>query len=78
MSDDRYCRECGGSEGFHYHGCTYEGTDGGHISFKRSGGNVSAGKWWIGYIIALVIGYGINEFLGVIIMLGLIFWLIIN
>lgn len=78
MSEDRHCHECGGNDGLHYHGCTYEGTDGERVSISSGGGNVSVGKWWIGYVIALVIGYGINEFLGVIIMLVLIFWLIVS
>ena len=78
MSEDRHCHECGGNDGLHYHGCTYEGTDGERVSFSSGGGNVSSGKFWIIYIIAMVIGYGINELLGVIIMVGLIFWLIVS
>lgn len=79
MSEHGHCHDCGGSDGHHFNDCTYDGTDGGYSSYsRRSGSNVSAGKWWIGYIIALIIGYGINELLGVIIMIGLIFWLLVN
>lgn len=48
----------------------------GHSSYSRgTGTQVPTGMWWIGYVIALVIGYGINELLGVIILIGLAFWL---
>ena len=70
------CCDCGGSNGNHFDGCIYDGTDEGYSSYSRSrSGNVSEGKWWLGYIIALIIGYGINELLGAIILIGLIFWL---
>lgn len=48
-------------------------------SYRRGrGSNVSVGKWWAMYIGALIIGYGINEFLGTIILIGLIFWLCVS
>ena len=77
MSKHGHCYDCGGDDGNHFDGCTYEGTGevGGSYSFSRGGGsNVSAGKWWALYIIALLIGYGISELLGVIILIGLVFW----
>lgn len=81
MSDyDRHCPDCGG-DGFHYNDCIYDGTEGygGYSSGRRSGGsNGSGGKFWILYILALVIGYGINELLGTIIMIGLIIWVAVT
>ena len=75
MNDYGHCPDCGGSDGIHFDGCAYEGVDNGHSSYSRGHGTkVSAGKWWIGYIIALIIGYGFNELLGAMILLGLIFW----
>lgn len=62
-----HCHDCGGTDGHHYNDCIYDGTDGGYSSYTRGGGSgASSGKWWIGYIVALIIGYGINELLGVI------------
>lgn len=79
MSEHGHCHDCGGSYGHHYNDCIYDGTDGGYSSYsRRNGTNVSVRKWWIGYVIALIIGYGINEFLGAIILIGLIFWLLVN
>ena len=78
MSEDsRHCPDCGGSNGSHYSDCIYDGTDGpGSYSFSSKGSsNVSSGKVWLFYIIALIIGYGINELLGVILIIGMIFWL---
>ena len=80
MSEDRgHCPECDGSDGFHYSGCTYDGTDGprDYSSGSRRGSSGSSGKVWLFYIIALIIGYGINELLGAILLIGMIFWLII-
>lgn len=79
MSEYGRCHDCGGTGGSHYNDCIYDGTEGGYSSYSRGkGSNVSAGKWWLGYIVALVIGYGVNELLGTMILLGLIFWLLIN
>ena len=79
MSKHGHCHDCGGTDGHHYNDCIYDGTDGGYSSYSRGGGSgASSGKWWIGYIVALIIGYGINELLGVIIMIGLIFWLLVS
>lgn len=47
----------------------------GHISGGSGGGNSGCGIWVV-FIIALIIGYAINELLGVIIMLGLIIYII--
>lgn len=80
MSEDRgHCPDCGGSDGFHYSDCIYDGTDGprGYYSGSRCGSSDSGGKVWLFYIIALIIGYGINELLGAILLIGMIFWLII-
>ena len=77
MSEHGHCLDWGGTDGHHYNDCIYDGTDSGYSSYSRGGGSsASSGKWWIGYIIALIIGYGINELLGVIIIIGLIFWLL--
>lgn len=79
MSENRNCHDCGCSDGHHFNDCIYDGTDGGYTSYSRgSGSNISAGKWWLAYIVAMFIGYGINELLGVIILLGLIFGLIVS
>ena len=79
MSEHGHCHDCGGTDGHHYNDCIYDGTDGGYSSYSRGGGSgASSGKWWIGYIIALIVGYGINELLGVIIIVGLIFWLMVS
>lgn len=81
MSEHRHCHDCGGHDGIHFDGCTYEGTGdvGGMPSYGRGrSSNVSAGKMWALYIAGLVIGYGINELLGVIIIIGAIFWLCVS
>lgn len=78
MSEHRHCYDCGGTDGHHYNDCIYDGTDSGYSSRRRTSTNVSMGKWWALYVIALVIGYGINELLGVILLIGLIFWLLVN
>ena len=76
---NRHCPDCGGSDGLHYSDCMYDGTDGprGYSSGSRGKSSCSAGKFWIFYIIGLIIGYGINELLGVILLIGMIFWLIV-
>ena len=79
MSEDRgHCSECGGSDGWHYSDCTYDGTGGkgGYSSHSRGSSSGSGGKVWLFYIIALIIGYGINELLGAVLLIGMIFWLI--
>ena len=45
---------------------------------SRSGGSSggSGGKVLLFYIFALIVGYGINELLGTILLIGMIFWLI--
>lgn len=78
MSEYGRCPDCGGSNGNHFDDCTYEGTDVNVGHSKIGGSSVDSGKWWIIYIIALIIGYGISQLLGVIIMLGLIVWLCVN
>lgn len=79
MSEHGHCRDCGGTDGHHEIDCIYDGTDGGYSSYSRGGGSgISSGKWWICYIIALIVGYGINELLGVIIMIGLIIRVLLN
>lgn len=80
MSEDsRYCPDCGGSDGFHYNDCIYDGTDGPGGSSFGSGGSSSGsgGKVWIFFIVALIIGYGFNELLGAILLIGMIFWLLV-
>ena len=80
MSENRgHCPDCGGSDGWHYSDCIYEGTEGrgGCSSHSRGSSSDSGGKVWLFYIVALIIGYGINELLGVILLIGMIFWLIV-
>ena len=80
MSEDRgHCPDCGGSDGWHYSDCTYDGTEGlgGYYSHSRGSSSGSGGKVWLFYIVALIIGYGINELLGAILLIGMIFWLIV-
>lgn len=80
MSEDsRHCPDCGGSEGWHYNDCTYDGTEGwgSYSSGSRGSSSGSSGKVWLLYIFALIIGYGINELLGAILLIGIIFWLIV-
>ena len=48
-----------------------------YSSGSRRGSSGSGGKVWLFYIIALIIGYGINELLGAILLIGMIFWLIV-
>lgn len=89
MSDydfDFECPECGGSDGCHYDDCTYEGTDGsygagGYYSRSRKAKTSSSSpvaKMWGFYIFALIIGYGINELLGTILLIGWIIYLIVS
>ena len=75
MSENRgHCPECGGSDGFHYSDCIYDGTDGPRGYYSGDSG----GKIWVFYIIALLIGYGFNELIGTIMLIGMIVWLIAN
>lgn len=64
--DNRNCPDCGGSDGLHYSDCIYDGTDGpgSHFSGSKRGSDGSSGIILIFYIIALIIGYGINELIG--------------
>ena len=81
MSEHGNCPECGGSDGNHFNDCTYDGTSGEsfYSSYsRRSGSSASSGKVWSFYIIALLIGYGINELLGAILLIGLIFWICVS
>lgn len=58
--------------------CTGFGCDCDHenypISHHRSSGSGTGSGYWIVFILALILGYGINELLGVIIIIGLGFW----
>lgn len=75
--DDRNCPECGGTNGSHYSDCDYDGTDdsGGNYSFKhKRNSNVSAGKVWIFFIIAIIIGYAVNEIIGVVLLIGTVIY----
>ena len=80
MSEHGHCYDCGGHDGNHFDGCTYEGTGnvGGRPSYGKGGNSVSMGKFWGIFILALVIGYGINELLGIIIIIGLFFRLCVS
>lgn len=79
MSEQGHCHDCGGYGGNHFDGCTYEGTgDVGRHYGRGSSSDIPAGKCWALYIVALIIGYGINELLGAIILIGLIFWLCVR
>ena len=75
--DNRQCPDCGGSNGWHYNDCVYDGTDGPgrYSSGPKGSSNQSGGKALLFFIIALIIGYGINELLGVILIIGMIIWL---
>ena len=77
--DSRHCPDCGGSDGWHYNDGIYDGTDGpgGYSSGSRGSSGGSGGKVWLFYIFALIIGYAVNELLGVILLIGMVFWLII-
>lgn len=62
--------------------CTGYGCDcdernyGYHTGSSHSSGS---GKGiWIAFIVALIIGYGFNELLGTIIMIGVIFYMIVS
>lgn len=74
--ENRHCPDCGGSDGWHYNDCIYDGTDGPgrYSSGSRGNSNPSSGVVLILFILALIIGYGINELLGAILLLGIIFW----
>lgn len=81
MSEHGHCHDCGGHDGNHFDGCTYEGTGsvGGYSSSGRGrSSNLPAGKFWGIFILAMILGYGINELLGVIILIGLIFWALVS
>jgi hypothetical protein len=60
-------------------GCDCDEQNYGHISSghrKKSNNNNSSGCGvWIAIIVALIIGYGINELLGAIIMIGIIIYI---
>lgn len=64
--NNRNCPDCGGSDALHYSDCIYDGTDGpgSHSSGSKRGSGGSSGIILIFYIIALIIGYGINELVG--------------
>jgi len=75
------CHECDGTNGSHYPGCDFDGTNeydsyGFHSRKKYS--DSTAGKIWALFILALIIGYGINELIGVIIIIGIIFWMLVS
>lgn len=79
MSEHGNCPDCGGSDGHHYNDCIYDGTSGGYSSYsKRSSSDLNPKTCWIWYILALIMGYGINELLGVIIMIALILWMCVK
>ena len=59
------------------YGCDCDEKNYGYHSGGSKGGGSGKG-FWIGMVIALIIGYGINELLGAIIMIGLIFCLIVR
>lgn len=73
MSEHGHCHDCGGSDGHHYNDCMYDGTNSTGGYHHRSS-DMSAGAGWLIYIVAMIIGYAINELLGCII-LG---WLVIR
>jgi hypothetical protein len=59
-------------------GCDCDEKNYGHISSghrKNSNNNSSGCGVWIAIIVALLIGYGINELLGAIIMIGIIIYI---
>lgn len=66
-------------DGEHGINCTGYGCDCDEQNYgsRHSGGSIWSSKGiWIAYIAALVVGYGVNELLGVIIMIGVIFAII--
>ena len=77
--DHGHCPDCGGRNGQHFSDCIYDGSNDRYSSYSGGRGTgASSGKWWVAYILALIIGYGINELLGVIIMIGLLFWVLVS
>lgn len=66
-------------DGEHGRKCTGFGCDCDHenypISHHRSSSSGTGSGYWIVFILALILGYGINELLGVIIIIGLGFWI---
>ena len=83
MDDFGNCHECGGSDGNHFDDCIFEGTDYDkeYVSYSKRGSSSGKGsttndteKCLIWYLIALVVGYGVNELIGTVIMIGLIIW----
>ncbi|MBO5450933.1 MAG: hypothetical protein J6A11_05245 [Lachnospiraceae bacterium] len=79
FGDGGHCPECGGSDGLHFSDCIYDGTDEGRGYYSHSKGSSdgTGGKVWLFYIFALIVGYGINELLGTILLIGMIFWLLV-
>ena len=67
MSEHGHCHDCGGNDGHHYNDCTYDGTSSTGGYHHRSA-DMSAGTCWLIYIVAIIIGYAINELLGCIIL----------
>ena len=48
-----------------------------YYSHSSGSSDGTGGKVWLFYIFALIIGYGINELLGTILLIGMIFWLLV-
>lgn len=69
--DGEHGRECTG------YGCDCDEKNYGSRG-RGSRGSGSGGGLFIAFIVALVIGYGINELLGAIILIGLIFYIIVK
>lgn len=69
-------------DGEHGRSCTGYGCDcdernyGSRGRRKSSSGSESAGKYWLFYIIAILVGTIINELLGAIMIGGMIFYLL--
>lgn len=59
------------------YGCDCDEKNYGNYHHNNNSGGSGCGIW-IGFIVALVIGYGINELLGALIMIGLIFYMMIK
>ncbi len=68
-------------DGEHGRSCTGYGCDCDEQNYGSRGGRrnnpdpESAGKFWVFYIIAILVGTIVNELLGAIMIGGLIFWL---
>lgn len=60
------------------YGCTCDEENYPRSHSHRSSSSGTGIGYWIVFILALILGYGINELLGVIIIIGLVFWVCVT